>query len=52
MMKKNKLNKTKKELCEICGEKMDENKFAYDYDEKNKLVFKCPACGHKKVKII
>ncbi|BDU81677.1 hypothetical protein ACSXBA_09895 [Clostridium perfringens] len=39
-----------KEICEICGEEMDENPFAYDYDSENKLVFKCPACGHRKVR--
>ena len=35
-----------KEICEICGEEMDENPFAYDYDSENK----CPACGHRKVR--
>ncbi|HHD2753584.1 TPA: hypothetical protein ACOTG0_002396 [Clostridium perfringens] len=47
--KKDKI-KNIKEICEICGEEMEENPFAYDYDEKNKLVFKCPACGHRKVR--
>lgn len=47
----NKANiKIEKDFCEICGEEMEENKFAYDYDEENKLVFKCPACGHRKIR--
>ncbi|MDU7885633.1 MAG: hypothetical protein E7J47_04510 [Clostridium perfringens] len=39
-----------KEICEMCGEEMDENPFAYDYDSENKLVFKFPAFGHRKVR--
>ena len=39
-----------KEICEICGEEMDENPFACDYDSENKLVFKCQACGDRKVR--
>ncbi|MDV5105995.1 hypothetical protein R2R32_05855 [Clostridium perfringens] len=37
-----------KEICEICGEEMDENPFAYDYDSENKLVFKCPSMWPQK----
>lgn len=45
------IHKTK-EICEICQEEMKENPFAYDYEEEHKLVFKCPNCGHRKVKNI
>lgn len=45
----NKSNENIKEICEICGDTMDINTFAYDYDSENKLVFKCPSCGHRKV---
>lgn len=38
-----------KEICEICGEEMDENPFAYDYDSENKLVFKCQHVATEKL---
>ncbi|UYX11333.1 hypothetical protein OKA01_05650 [Clostridium perfringens] len=50
MKRSNSPNNKKIEIKEICGEEMDENPFAYDYDSENKLVFKCPACGHRKVR--
>ena len=53
-LKQNNLKRNKKikrkEICEICGEDMNENPFAYDYDSEIKLIFKCPSCGHRKVR--
>ena len=54
-LKQNNLKRNKKikikEICEICGEDMNENPFAYDYDSEIKLIFKCPYAAIEKLEI-
>lgn len=41
------MNKKEKRICPVCGEEMEEYKYAYDHNELGKKYYKCYECGHK-----
>ncbi len=38
---------SEEKICLICGEIMEEYKYAYDNNQYGKKYYKCSECGHK-----
>ncbi|MGL5416144.1 hypothetical protein [uncultured Clostridium sp.] len=36
-----------KRICPVCGDILEEYKYAYDNNQYGKKYYKCKTCGHK-----